>query len=91
MREVLLATLLAGVLRGAVVRGLVVENQTGRPLARALVVIQAPHPLTRLQTAQVKSAVHVQHLAGAIIEQAVRNRPHHFRDVAALAHAALRQ
>src|SRR5438067_7996123 len=40
MRLFLLAPLLAASLNAAVVRGLVVEHQTGRPLARALVVVQ---------------------------------------------------
>jgi hypothetical protein len=40
MRLAILAMLLAAGLDAAVVRGLVVEHQTGRPLARALVVLQ---------------------------------------------------
>ncbi len=40
MRLLVLATLLAVTLNAAVVRGLVLEHQTGHPLARALVVVQ---------------------------------------------------
>jgi hypothetical protein len=40
MPKWLLLALLAGTLHAAVVRGTVVEHQTGRPLARALVVVQ---------------------------------------------------
>ncbi|MBZ5624748.1 MAG: carboxypeptidase regulatory-like domain-containing protein [Acidobacteriia bacterium] len=40
MPKWLLLTLLAGALNAAVIRGVVVENQTGKPLARALVVAQ---------------------------------------------------
>lgn len=40
MRKWLAATLAVGALQAAVVRGVVVEHQSGRPLARALVVLQ---------------------------------------------------
>src|SRR4051794_11350358 len=40
MRPFLLALLLAAAADGAVVRGVVVENQTGHPLANALVIVQ---------------------------------------------------
>jgi hypothetical protein len=40
MRQVLIAALLAATVRAASIRGVVVDNQTGRPLARATVVAQ---------------------------------------------------
>jgi len=40
MPKWLLLSLAAGALQAAVIRGVVVENQTGRPLARALVTVQ---------------------------------------------------
>ena len=40
MRTLLILALSAGGLRAAVIRGDVVENQSGRPLARTLVVAQ---------------------------------------------------
>ena len=40
MRGVLLAACLAAGLHAATIRGVVVEHQTGHPLARALVVVQ---------------------------------------------------
>jgi len=40
MRKWWLAALAAGALQAAVVRGVVVEHQTGKPLARTLVVLQ---------------------------------------------------
>ena len=40
MRHVLFAALMAAGLQGAAIRGLVVDNLTGRPVARAMVVVQ---------------------------------------------------
>ena len=40
MRKLLLLALATGALHAALIRGTVVENQTGRPLARALVVVR---------------------------------------------------
>jgi hypothetical protein len=40
MRRILLTALFAGGLQAAAIRGVVVEHQTGHPLARALVVVQ---------------------------------------------------
>ena len=40
MRTCLLLALAAGILNGAVIRGVVVENPTGKPLMRAMVTIQ---------------------------------------------------
>src|SRR5580704_4377770 len=45
----LLLALVPGLLNAAIIRGTVVENQTGRPLARALVILQ---PVTGTATPQ---------------------------------------
>src|ERR1041384_7470121 len=63
----MLATLAAGALQAAVIRGVVVEHQTGKPLARALVVIQ-PVAGTQAPTQTVRTnsygAFEFQGLAG---------------------------
>lgn len=40
MRNCLVAAMLAGALHAAVIRGVVVENQTGKPLSRATVTLK---------------------------------------------------
>ena len=54
MRNWLWLALATGALQAAVIRGTVVENQTGRPLARALVVVQ-PVPGTPGQTLSART------------------------------------
>lgn len=54
MRKLWAAILTAGALRAGVIRGVVVENQTGKPLLRAVVTLK-PVPGTRAPTYSVRT------------------------------------